>query len=219
MVFGEDDLNFIAGWLDREDVYAICDEVYEHLIFDGAPHVPLMRLPGMRERCLRIGSAGKTFSLTGWKVGYVTGCPDLIGKVAKAHQFLTFTTPPNLQTAVAEGLAKEDGYFDGLAKGMQAKRDLLASGLCDVGFRVFDSQGTYFLTTEFAPLGFEGDDVDFCRHITMEARVAAVPVSAFYFENPAKGYARFCFCKEDSVLEEAVARLGRHFGSGLTTPR
>ena len=212
-VFSRDELTFIAGLLEKHDAYAICDEVYEHLIFDGLPHVPLMTLPGMRERCLRIGSAGKTFSLTGWKVGYVSGPPDLIGAAAKAHQFLTFTTPPNLQQAVAQGLNKDTDYFTGLGAEMEGKRDRLAEGLKRVGFDVMDAQGTYFITTDFRPLGFNGDDVAFCKHITTEAKVAAVPVSAFYQEADVDHFARFCFCKQDGILDEALERLAAHFGT------
>ena len=207
-VFDRDELAFLAGLLERHDAYAICDEVYEHLVFDGLAHVPLMTLPGMRERCLRIGSAGKTFSLTGWKVGYVTAAPALLAPVAKAHQFLTFTTPPNLQAAVAYGLGKEDGYFSGLAADMQARRDLLAGGLRDLGFAVLDCQGTYFLTADFAPLGFAEDDATFCRRLTTEAGVAAVPVSAFYQAADVSHFARFCFAKKEEAITTALERLG-----------
>jgi len=210
-VFTRDELGFIAGLLERHDAYAVCDEVYEHLVFDGLPHVPLMTLPGMRDRCARIGSAGKTFSLTGWKVGYVTASPELLTPIMKAHQFLTFTTPPNLQAAVAYGLAKENVYFETLAGEMQARRDLLGDGLAEIGFEVLHCQGSYFITTDFRPLGFNGDDVAFCRHITTEAGVAAVPVSAFYQGGEVKHFARFCFCKKESSLNEALTRLRAHF--------
>jgi N-succinyldiaminopimelate aminotransferase len=212
-VFTEADLAFIADLVLRHDTYAICDEVYEHLVFDGAKHIPLMTLPGMRERTMRIGSAGKTFSLTGWKVGYVTAGAALTPLVQKAHQNLTFTTAPNLQRAVAVGLAKDDAYFASLAGALQARRDLLAEGLASVGLSVLPSQGTYFITTDFSGLGFNGDDVAFCRHITEEAGVTAIPVSAFYDEPGApRHYARFAFCKRPEVLEEAIQRLKRHFG-------
>src|SRR3546814_504729 len=138
----------------------------------------------MRGRCLKIGSAGKTFSLTGWKVGYVTAAPDLLAVVAKAHQYLTFTTPPNLQSAVAFGLAKDDAYFAGLAAEMQGKRDRLRAGLLAAGFDALDSQGTYFVNVDIASAGFRGGDVAFCRHMTEAARVTAIPVSAFYEEDP-----------------------------------
>lgn len=211
-VFDRDELAFIADLLDEFDAYAVCDEVYEHLVFDGRAHVPLMTLPGMRARCARIGSAGKTFSLTGWKVGYVTAPPTLLSPIAKCHQFLVFTTPPNLQRAVAFGLAKDDDYFAAFTAGMAARRDRLAGGLAAAGFAVVDCQGTYFITVDFRPLGFMGDDVAFCRHITTEAGVTAVPVSAFYEDSPPRHFARFAFCKQDAVLDEAASRLARHFG-------
>ena len=210
-VFTAAELAFIADLLVKHDAYAVCDEVYEHLTYDGWRHIPLMTLPGLRERCLRIGSAGKTFSLTGWKIGYVTAPAALASIVAKAHQNLTFTTPPNLQRAVAVGLAKDDAYFAGLSAALAAKRDRLSAGLSGLGFGVLPAMGSYFVTADFSPLKFAGDDVAFCRHITEHAGVTAIPVSAFY-EGAAPGhYARFAFCKGDALLDEAVARLARHF--------
>lgn len=211
-VFDDDDLAFIAELVVAHDTYAVCDEVYEHLLFDDRRHVPLMTFPDMRERALRIGSAGKIFSLTGWKVGWVVAAPEVLATVAKAHQFLTFTTPPNLQRAVAQGLAKEDGYFANLAGAMERSRDLLAGGLADLGFGVIESAGTYFVSADFRPLGFDGDDVEFCRHITIEAGVTAVPLSAFYDTGDVRHFARFAFCKQDAVLEEAIERLAKCFG-------
>ena len=213
-VFTAAELAFIGDLLVRHDAYAICDEVYEHLTYDGWKHIPLMTLPGLRERCLRIGSAGKTFSLTGWKVGYATAPGPLGGLVAKAHQNLTFTTPPNLQRAVALGLAKDDAYFAGLASGLTEKRDRLSAGLAELGMGVLPAMGSYFVTADFSPLGFAGDDVAFCRHITEAAGVTAIPLSAFYVGQAPGHYARFAFCKRLEVLDEAVARLGRHFRSG-----
>ncbi len=210
-VFDAEELGFIADLLVRHDAYAVCDEVYEHLVYDGRRHIPLITLPGMRERCLKIGSAGKTFSLTGWKVGYVTACPALLQPVAKAHQYITFTTPPGLQQAVAEGLASGDGYYLGLAADLEARRDRLSAGLSKIGFDVLPCAGSYFLITDFRPLGFDGGDDAFCRHITTAAGVAAVPVSAFYREAGPGHYARFCFAKKDDALDEAIARLARHF--------
>jgi aspartate/methionine/tyrosine aminotransferase len=212
-VFTAEELGFIAGLVERHDTYAICDEVYEHLIFDGARHIPLMTLPGMRDRTLRIGSAGKTFSLTGWKVGYATAGAALTPLVQRAHQNLTFTTAPNLQRAVAVGLGKDDAYFASLAAKLQARRDQLAAGLASAGLSVLPTGGTYFITADFTPLGFDGDDVAFCRHITKAAGVTAIPVSAFYDQPGAPDhYARFAFCKKPEVLEEAIQRLRRHFG-------
>ncbi len=211
-VFDRDELEFIADLVVRHDAYSVCDEVYEHIAFDRRPHIPMMTLPGLRERCVRIGSAGKTFSLTGWKVGYITASPDLLGPIAKCHQFLTFTTPPNLQRAVAYGLGKDDDYFAALAGDLEAKRDRFAAGLGKIGFGVIDCAGTYFITADFRPLGFNGDDEAFCRHITTEAGVTAIPVSAFYQHEGPRHFARFAFCKDDSVLDQAVARLAEHFG-------
>jgi N-succinyldiaminopimelate aminotransferase len=210
-VFTAEELGFIAGLLQQHDAYAVCDEVYEHLVFDGRQHIPLMTLPGMRERCLRIGSAGKTFSLTGWKVGYISAPAPLALLATRAHQNLTFTTAPNLQRGIAVGLAKDDAYFAGLATGLQGKRDRLASGLAALGMKMLPSHGSYFVTGDFTPLGFRGDDVAFCRHITEEAGVTAIPVSAFYEHDAPTHYARFAFCKQDALLDEAVARLTRHF--------
>jgi len=152
-VFTEEELGFIAELVLRHDAYAICDEVYEHLTFDGARHIPLMTMPGMRERTMRVGSAGKTFSLTGWKVGYVTASAAIATNVAKAHQNLTFTTAPNLQRAVAVGLAKDDAYFASLSSTLQAKCDRLAAGLASLGLTVLPTRGSYFISTDFRPLG------------------------------------------------------------------
>jgi aspartate/methionine/tyrosine aminotransferase len=210
-VFDEEELAFIAELVERHDAYALCDEVYEHIVFDGRPHRPLITFPGMRERALKIGSAGKTFSVTGWKVGYVTAAPALLKPVAKAHQFITFTTPPNLQKAVAFGLGQDDAYYGGLAVELQRKRDLMATGLEEIGFGVIDCQGTYFITADIGSLASNEDDVAFCRRITTQARVAAVPVSAFYLDTDQRRFIRFCFSKKDAVLEEALTRLRHYF--------
>jgi aspartate/methionine/tyrosine aminotransferase len=212
-VFTGAELAFIADLLQKHDAYAICDEVYEHITYDGWRHIPLMTLPGLRRRTMRIGSAGKTFSLTGWKVGYVTAPAALASVVAKAHQNLTFTTPPNLQRAVAVGLAKDDAYFAKLAGDLAAKRDRLSEGLRRIGMAVLPTMGSYFVSADFTPLGFAGDDEAFCRYITEHAGVTAIPVSAFYVNDPPRHYARFAFCKRDEVLDEAVERLGNHFSA------
>lgn len=216
-VFTGAELAFIADLMVKHDAYAVCDEVYEHLTFDGWRHIPLMTLPGLRERCMRIGSAGKTFSLTGWKVGYVTAPAALASVVAKAHQNLTFTTAPNLQRAVAVGLGKDNAYFAGLSAALQAKRDRLAAGLARLGFGVLESRGSYFITADFSRLGFAGDDASFCRHITEHAGVTAIPVSAFYESEPPRHYARFAFCKREELLDEAIARLAAYFGQVRVT--
>lgn len=213
-VFGEDDLSFIASLCRRFDAYAICDEVYEHMVFDGRRHIPLLSLPGMRDRTIRIGSAGKIFPLTGWKVGFMMAAPNLLGLLAKTHQFLAFTTPPNLQRGIAYGLAQHADNMAAAAAEMARKRDLLGNGLAEAGLDVLPSEGTFFLTADIRAAGFNGDDAAFCRHITSEAKVSAVPVSAFFAdrENGAPDhFARFCFAKPDSMLIEACARLKRHF--------
>ena len=212
-VYSREELEAIAGLAREFDAIAICDEVYEHMAFDGREHIPLMTLPGMRERTIRIGSAGKTFSLTGWKVGYLTGPEELMRAVSKAHQFLVFTTAPNLQRAVAFGLGKDDAYFNGLNDSMRAKRDRLSESLVKIpGFEPAPCQGTYFLFVDIAGTGFDGSDVDFCRHITIDAGVTAVPVSAFYQQGGPETFIRFCFAKQDKVLDDAAARLAAHFG-------
>ncbi|MBM3647462.1 MAG: aminotransferase [Alphaproteobacteria bacterium] len=213
-VFDTEELDFIASLCLEHDAYAVCDEVYEHIVFDQHRHVSIMTLPGMRERSVRIGSAGKSFSLTGWKVGYVTAAPELMKPIAKTHQFMTFTTPPNLQWGVATGLRLADDYFVALAADMEGKRDRLANALAEIGFAVLPAHGTYFVTTDFRPLRFNGTDEDFCRYLTVEAGVTAVPVSAFYADASfaPRHFARFCFCKEEATLDRAVERLRSHFG-------
>lgn len=209
-VFTRDELQVIADLVIRHDAFAVCDEVYEHILFDGRAHVPLMALDGMRERSVRIGSAGKTFSLTGWKVGYVTAPKVLLDPITKAHQFTTFTTPPGLQRAVAYGLGKDDAYYEGLADDLQAKRDRFADGLGRLGFGVAPCAGTYFITADVAALGLAAaNDVELCRLITVEAGVTAVPVSAFYDGSAPGTFIRFCFSKRDAVLDGALDRLAR----------
>ena len=214
-VFSREELGWIADCLVRHDAYAICDEVYEHITFDGQDHIPLMSLDGMADRCLRIGSAGKTFSLTGWKVGYISGPAHLLDPVAKAHQFTTFTTPPNLQAAIAFGLDKENAYYRELAAELQAKRDRLAKGLEMANLTVIPCAGTYFLTCDITDackrLNCPADDVAFCQRMTTEAGVTAVPVSAFYRSDGEadipRHFVRFCFSKKDEILDNAARRL------------
>ena len=210
-VFTREELEFIATLCQKYDAYAVCDEVYEHLVFDQQDHVPMITLPGMRERAVRIQSAGKIFSLTGWKIGMVSAAPSVLLPIAKAHQYLTFTTAPNLQAGVAYGLRKDDTYFANLGNDMQSRRDFLAAGLAEVGFDVIHCSGTYFLTTDFRPLGYNGIDTEFCRYLTTEVGVAAVPVSAFYTSDDVRHFARFSFCKKEETLAKAVERLRNHF--------
>ncbi|MEQ8817826.1 MAG: aminotransferase [Thalassobaculum sp.] len=214
-VFDRAELEAIAELVRKHDAYAVCDEVYEHLAFDGRAHIPLTTLPGMRERCVRIGSAGKTFSLTGWKVGYLTGPEHLLQPISKAHQFLVFTTAPNLQRAVAFGLGQDDSYFDGLRDSMQAKRDRLSGALAGIGLEPAVCQGSYFLFVDARRFLKPGeDDEGFCRRLVTEAGVAAVPVSAFYLDRATAptDFIRFCFAKRDEVLDGAVERLAGYLG-------
>jgi N-succinyldiaminopimelate aminotransferase len=207
-VFTRDELTFIASLVEQHDAFAVCDEVYEHLVFSGAEHVPLMTLPGMRERALRIGSAGKTFSLTGWKVGYITAPAAVLRPITKAHQFVTFTTPPNLQHAVALGLGLEDAYFHGLGATLARSRDRLASGLAALEVPVLACDGTYFIVLDIARWQRPGeDDVAFCRRLVAEAGVVLIPMSAFYEAAPPRHLVRACFCKEDATIDAALQRL------------
>jgi aspartate/methionine/tyrosine aminotransferase len=210
-VFSDGELGMIADHLERFDAVAICDEVYEHLTYDGIAHRPLATRPGMRARCLRVGSAGKIFSLTGWKVGWVEGDAALVSTVAKAHQFITFTTPTALQIGIAHGLEHCEPYYMALARELEGNRDYLAAALGKLGLRPLAAQGTYFLTTDFSGLGFNGTDVEFCRQMTERAGVAAIPLSAFYSADTGQKLIRFAFCKQRAVLEQAVARLQRHY--------
>ena len=205
-VFPRDALERLARFCVAHDVVALCDEVWEHIVFDGAEHVPMMALPGMRERTVKVGSAGKIFGLTGWKVGFTVAMPQLMRGLSKAHQFLTFTTPPNLQSAVAYGLGKETAHFDAMRTGLQRSRDRLASGLAARGFAVLPTAGTYFLNVDLAPLGVT-DDAGFCERLVAEHGVAAVPVSAFYAEEAVRSVVRFCFAKTDATLDKALERM------------
>lgn len=212
-VFSKDDLTAIADACIRHDVVAVCDEVYEHMVFDGMQHIPLITLPGMSDRTVRIQSAGKIFSLTGWKVGFVSGPPELVSLISKAHQNLVFTTPPGLQIGVAYGLRKDEGFFTEQSGDLASKRDVLRTGLEAIGFEISACQGTYFLTADIRPVAGNEQDTAFCKRITTEAKVAAVPISAFYAPNSnhkSHHFIRFCFCKQPAVLEEACDRLSHY---------
>jgi len=213
-VFDSEEMAAIARVLAKSNAVAICDEVYEHLTYDGRPHIPLATLAGMRERTVRVGSAGKIFSLTGWKVGWLTGPRALISVIAKAHQFLTFTTSPALQLGIAHGLRHEMETAIALTKRLQANRDLLTDGLKELGFAILPSEGTYFLTAGIQNLTNEKDR-SFCERLVREAGVALIPLSEF-FAGPGRPdtYVRFAFCKQQNVIEEALARLKRHFRHG-----
>jgi aspartate/methionine/tyrosine aminotransferase len=206
-VFVREDLELLARYCERFDAIAVCDEVWEHVMFDRRRHVPLIALPGMRERCVKIGSAGKIFSLTGWKVGFVCAAPAILRVLAKAHQFITFTTPPNLQAAVAYGLGKADDYFETMRADFQRSRDRFTAGLRSLGFPVIDAQATYFVNVDLASLGLNEDDESFCKRLVLEHKVAAIPVSAFYANEPIRSVVRFCFAKRDATLDAALERL------------
>ncbi|MFJ4591402.1 MULTISPECIES: pyridoxal phosphate-dependent aminotransferase [unclassified Kitasatospora] len=207
-VLTADELAAIAALAVEHDLLVVTDEVYEHLVF-GATHHPIAALPGMRERTVSISSAGKTFSFTGWKVGWVTANPALVTAVRTAKQYLTYVSAGPFQYAVAEALRLPDSYFDGFRADLLRKRDLLVDGLTAAGFRVFTPEGTYFITTDITPLG-EKDGIEFCRALPERCGVVAIPNAVFYDNTEAgRSLVRFTFCKQDSVLEEAVSRLQR----------
>ncbi len=205
-VFGPAELAEIAAVCRDHDLVAVTDEVYEHIVFEGR-HLPLAGFPGMRERTVTISSGGKTFSFTGWKVGWVCAPAPLVRAVRTAKQFLTYVNAAPFQPAIAAGLALGDDYFDGLRADLAAKRDLLTAGLAGAGFRVFPPAGTYFVTADIRPLG-EEDGAAFCRRLPDRCGVVAIPNEVFYADR-ARGrhLVRFAFCKRPEVLAEAVTRL------------
>jgi N-succinyldiaminopimelate aminotransferase len=204
-----EELALLADFCVAHDAIAICDEVWEHVLFDGARHTALIALPGMRERTVKIGSAGKIFSLTGWKVGWMCAAPAIAAGLGRAHQFLTFTTPPNLQAAVASGLGKDEAYFKEMRDGYQRSRDRLAAGLEALGYAVLPSAATYFLSIDLARSGIAMDDAAFCEWLIEEVGVAAIPVSAFYAEDAVRSVVRLCFAKQDATLDAALERMRR----------
>jgi N-succinyldiaminopimelate aminotransferase len=210
MVLTRDELAAIAELAVRRDLIVVTDEVYEHIVFDGE-HVPIATMPGMAERTVTISSAGKTFSFTGWKVGWVTGSRELVSAVRTTKQFLTYVSAGPFQYAVATGLALPDTFYTGLADDLRGKRDLLSAGLAQAGFEVFSSAATYFVTTDITALGaFGGDGLAFCRELPGRCGVVAVPNVVFYDNKEAgRSQVRFAFCKRNEVLAEAATRLTR----------
>lgn len=206
-IFSAEELALLADRVVRNDAVVICDEVWEHVVFDNRRHVPLMALPGMRDRTVKIGSGGKIFSLTGWKVGWMCAAPRLAEPLSRAHQFLTFTTAPNLQAAVAHGLGKDDGYFTAMRADFARSRDRLVQGLGEAGYVTLPSAGTYFVPIDLAASGIMLDDAGFCDRLVRDHGVAAIPVSAFYAENPVTSVVRLCFAKRDETLDPAIERL------------
>ena len=208
-VLPDEDLALLAEFCVRHDAVAICDEVWEQVVFDGAVHRPLMGYRGMRERTVKIGSAGKMFGLTGWKVGFLCAAPALTHVLSRTHQFLTFTTPPNLQAAVAFGLDNSGDWFEAMPKALQRSRDRLAEGLQREGFAVLPSQGTYFLNVDLAASGVTEDDRAFALRAVREAGVASIPVSALYEEDHVTTILRLCLAKKDETLDAGVERLAK----------
>ena len=212
-VFSRAELEAIAEVAIERDLIVVTDEVYEHMTFDGRPHVPLATLPGMRERTVTVSSAGKTFSVTGWKVGWVCAAPPLVAAVRTAKQYLTFVNGAPFQPAIAAGLALPDAFYAELSSALQGKRDRLCAGLSAAGLDVTPPGGTYFVATDVRALGYD-DGVAFCRDLPLRCGVVGVPMVVFYDDAEAgRPLVRFAFCKRDEVLDEAAARLAGLGGS------
>ena len=206
-LFDAEELALVARYCVRHDAIALADEVWEHLVFDARRFVPLAALPGMAERTIKIGSAGKIFSVTGWKVGWAIAPPALAGAFAGAHQFLTFATAPSLQSAVAYGLAKEESYFEGMRTAFGAARDRFVAELEDAGFATLPAEGSYFLSIDLAASGIAADDVTFCERAVRECGVAGIPISAFYETEKVTSVVRLCFAKRQETLAAGLAGL------------
>lgn len=206
-VLGRAELAAIAALAIEHDLLVVCDEVYEHLVFDDVQHLPLAGLPGMRERTIRISSAGKTFSATGWKIGWALGPAQLITELTAVKQFLTYVSGAPFQPAVARALDEGDSWIATAGSELQGKRDRLAAGLRTVGLEPAVPSGTYFMTTDVRPLGYP-DGVEFCRDLPHRCGVVAIPHQVFYARADAgRPYVRWAFCKSDAVLDEGVRRL------------
>ncbi|MEW5312345.1 MAG: hypothetical protein WDW38_003986 [Sanguina aurantia] len=215
VVFSRSDMEFIAQLCCQHDAIALCDEVYQHQVFGGAEHVSLRSLPGMLNRSIVMGSAGKTFSFTAWKVGWMTGPAALLSPIIKAHQFLVFTVAPSLQRAVAHGLDNEAGFYRSLGPSLERKRSLLAGTLSAIGFTVLPGNGAYFLVADASSFLKPGEtDTEFAIRLTVEAGVTCIPISGFYVSpSPPVHLVRFCYCKEDEKLISAGERLATYFNA------
>ncbi|HWH22229.1 MAG TPA: aminotransferase [Allosphingosinicella sp.] len=211
-MFGREELQIVADAAQASGAVVLSDEVWEHLAFDGRKHLPISGLPGMRERTVKIGSAGKIFSVTGWKVGWIVAPEELAVPISKAHQFVTFCTPPNLQAAVAYGLGKEQGYFDSMRAAFQNARDDMVEQLRSAGFIPLQTEGTYFLAIDLAASGIAAGDVEFCERAVSEAGVAAIPVSRFYELDAAENIIRVCFAKRADTIRAGVQKLAEAKG-------
>ena len=210
-VFNREELTEIAAIVEEFDLWVLSDEVYEHMVYDENVHIPFATIPGMGERTITIGSAGKSLSLTGWKVGWATGPADLIAAVRVPRQHLSFVSGGPFQWAVADGLRLPDEYWQEFRDGMQMRRDLFCTGLRDLGIPVVVPEGTYFATSDVRPLGYE-DGWSFCKDLPLRAGVVAIPHQVFHLNTEAgKPYVRWAFCKQPAVLNEALDRLGRAF--------
>ena len=205
-MWSHDDLAALAEICVRHDIVAICDEVWEHVVFENK-HIPLMAMPGMRDRTVKIGSAGKIFAVTGWKVGWMLAAPKLASVLAKAHQFLTFTTPPNLQAAVAQGLAKGDDWFQEMRQAFALQRSRLDNGLQQAGYVTLPSRATWFLSIDLPASGIALDDESFAIKMLEDGGVASIPMSAFYARDPLRSIVRLCFTKHADTIDRAIERF------------
>ena len=205
-MWSHDDLAALAEICVRHDIVAICDEVWEHVVFENK-HIPLMAMPGMRDRTVKIGSAGKIFAVTGWKVGWMLAAPKLASVLAKAHQFLTFTTPPNLQAAVAQGLAKGDDWFQEMRQAFAHQRSRLDNGLQQAGYVTLPSRATWFLSIDLPASGIALDDESFALKMLEDGGVASIPMSAFYARDPLRSIVRLCFTKHADTIDRAIERF------------
>lgn len=208
-LFDAEELALVAQRCIASDALVLADEVWEEVLFDGRRHVPLSALPGMAERVVKIGSAGKIFSLTGWKIGWAIAPLEVARTIANAHQYVTFASAPNLQAAVAYGLSKDEGYFTDMRTRFAAARDWLADALVQEGYEVLPTQGTYFLNIDLAASGVSADDMAFCTRAVEECEVAAIPLSPFYLADPERSIVRLCFAKQPETLERGVAGLAK----------
>ena len=208
-LFDAGELETVAAVARAHDLIVISDEVWEHIVLDGQQFVPLSSLPGMAERTIKIGSAGKIFSLTGWKVGWMVAAPDLANVVARAHQFLTFCTPPNLQSAVAFGLNEGDAWIEPMKQRFSRARDKMTRGLREAGFAALDAASTYFLCVDLKASGIGLDDEAFAAGAVEKAGVAVVAISAFAEDDPSSHLVRLCFGKKDETIEAGVAAMAR----------
>jgi len=208
-LFGVAELEIVAALAREHDLIVISDEVWEHILLDGGAFVPIASLPGMAQRTIKIGSAGKIFSLTGWKVGWMVAAPSLAPVVARAHQFLTFSTPPNLQSAVAFGLDEGDGWLQPMRDRFRRSRDLLTQGLRAAGYAVLDAGATYFLCVDLRASGIDLDDEEFASEAVTRAGIAVVPLSAFAEKEPPRHLVRLCFGKKDETIEGGIAAMAK----------